>query len=47
MKSLTARVDTLRAAQSQYLLFEQMGVLVYALNTSGLAAPGSSQHDTR
>jgi hypothetical protein len=46
MKSLTARVDTLRAAQSQYLLFEQMGVLVYALNTSGLAVPGSSQHDT-
>jgi hypothetical protein len=46
IKSLTARVDTLRAAQSQYLLFEQMGVLVYALNTSGLAVPGSSQHDT-
>jgi hypothetical protein len=37
-KSLTARIDTLRAAQSQYLLFEQMGVLVYALNASGLAA---------
>jgi hypothetical protein len=46
IKSLTARVDTLRAAQSQYLLFEQMGVLVYALNASGLAAAGSSQHDT-
>ena len=45
-KSLTARIDTLRAAQSQYLLFEQMGVLVYALNASGLAASGSSQHDT-
>jgi hypothetical protein len=45
-KALTARIDTLRAAQSQYLLFEQMGVLVYALNASGLAAPGSSQHDT-
>jgi hypothetical protein len=45
-KSLTARIDTLRAAQSQYLLFEQMGVLVYALNASGLAAAGSSQHDT-
>jgi hypothetical protein len=27
-------------------LFEQMGVLVYALNASGLAAAGSSQHDT-
>ncbi len=45
-KSLTARIDTLRAAQSQHLLFEQMGVLVYALNASGLAAAGSSQHDT-
>lgn len=45
-KSLSARIDTLRAAQSQYLLFEQMGVLVYALNASGLAAAGSSQHDT-
>lgn len=45
-KSLTARIDTLRAAQSQYLLFEQMGVLVYALNASGLAAAGSSQYDT-
>jgi hypothetical protein len=45
-KSLTARIDNLRAAQSQYLLFEQMGVLVYALNASGLAAAGSSQHDT-
>ena len=45
-KSLTARIDTLRAAPSQYLLFEQMGVLVYALNASGLAAAGSSQHDT-
>jgi hypothetical protein len=45
-KALTARIDTLRAAQSQYLLFEQMGVLVYALNASGLAAAGSSQHDT-
>jgi hypothetical protein len=46
VKSLTARIDTLRGAQSQYLLFEQMGVLVYALNASGLAAAGSSQHDT-
>jgi hypothetical protein len=45
-KSLTARIDTLRSAQSQYLLFEQMGVLVYALKASGLAAAGSSQHDT-
>ena len=45
-KLLTARIETLRSAQSQYLLFEQMGVLVYALNASGLAAAGSSQHDT-
>jgi hypothetical protein len=45
-KSLTARIETLRSAQSQYLLFEQMGVLVYALNASGLAAAGSSEHDT-
>jgi hypothetical protein len=45
-KTLTSRIETLREAQSQYLLFEQMGVLVYALNASGLAAAGSSQHDT-
>jgi hypothetical protein len=45
-KTLASRIDTLRSAQSQYLLFEQMGVLVYALNASGLAAAGSSQHDT-
>jgi hypothetical protein len=45
-KTLTARIETLREAQSQYLLFEQMGVLVYALNASGLAAAASSQHDT-
>jgi hypothetical protein len=45
-KVLTSRIETLRAAQSQYLLFEQMGVLVYALNATGMAAEGSPQRDT-
>jgi hypothetical protein len=45
-KTLTARIDNLRSAQSQYLLFEQMGVLVYALNTTGVAATGTSQQST-
>ena len=37
-KTLAARIDNLRAAQSQYLLFQQMGVLVYALNATGVAS---------
>jgi hypothetical protein len=45
-KTLAARIDNLRAAQSQYLLFQQMGVLVYALNTTGVASGGSSQETT-
>ncbi len=45
-KILTGRIETLRAAQSQYLLFEQMGVLIYALNATGMSAEGSSQRDT-
>jgi hypothetical protein len=45
-KALGARIDMLRSAQSQYLLFEQMGVLIYALNAKGMAAEGSNQHDT-
>ena len=45
-KTLAARIDNLRAAQSQYLLFQQMGVLVYALNATGVAAGGSSQETT-
>ena len=45
-KTLAARIDNLRAAQSQYLLFQQMGVLVYALNATGVATGGSSQATT-
>ena len=45
-KLVSARIDNLRAAQSQYLLFQQMGVLVYALNATGVAAAGSSQATT-
>ena len=44
-RTLTARIDNLRAAQSQYLLFEQMGALVYALNATA-AAGGSAQAET-
>jgi hypothetical protein len=45
-KVVASRIDTLRNAQSQYLLFEQMGVLIYALNATGLGAPGTPQRDT-
>ena len=45
-KTLSARIDNLRAAQSQYLLFQQMGVLVYALDATGVATGGSSQETT-
>ncbi len=45
-KTVSARIDNLRAAQSQYLLFQQMGVLVYALNATGVAASGTSQETT-
>lgn len=45
-KTVSARIDNLRAAQSQYLLFQQMGVLVYALSATGVAAGGSSQETT-
>jgi len=45
-KTLTARIDNLRNAQSQYLLFEQMGVLVYALNATGVAGTAASQQST-
>jgi hypothetical protein len=45
-KTLSARIDNLRAAQSQYLMFQQMGVLVYALNVTGVASGGSSQETT-
>jgi len=45
-KTLAARIDNLRAAQAQYLLFQQMGVLVYALNATGVASGGSSQETT-
>ncbi len=45
-KTVSARIDNVRAAQSQYLLFQQMGVLVYALSATGVAAGGSSQETT-
>lgn len=45
-RTLAARIDNLRAAQSQYLLFQQMGVLVYALDATGVAAGGSAQGAT-
>ncbi len=45
-KTVSARIDNLRAAQSQYLLFQQMGTLVYALSATGVAAGGSSQETT-
>ncbi len=45
-KTLTARIDNLRNAQSQYLLFQQIGALVFALNTTGVASGGTSQETT-
>ena len=45
-KMLTSRIETLRSAQSQYLLFEQIGMLVYALNATSSLAEGSNQRAT-
>ena len=45
-KTFASRADVLRQAQSQYLLFEQMGVLIYALNATGVGAPGTPQGET-
>jgi len=46
LKALSARIDDLRAWQSQYLMFEQIGALVLALDVTGAATPGSNQHHT-
>lgn len=46
VKALTARIENLRNAQSQYLLFQQMGVLVYALDAAGVAAKDTAQATT-
>ena len=45
-KTLTARIETLRGAQTQYLTFQQIGVLVYALNAAGMAGESASQRET-
>ena len=45
-KTLAARIDNLRNAQSQYLLFQQMGQLVFALDVAGVASNGASQQTT-
>ena len=45
-KILVARIETLRGAQSQYLTFQQIGVLVYALNAVGMTSDGSNQRET-
>lgn len=45
-KALAARIETLRGAQSQYLLFEQVGVLIYAINATGMLPEGSNQRGT-
>lgn len=45
-RTIAGRIENLRASQSQYLLFEQIGALVYALDTAGVAAAASSQRET-
>ena len=45
-KDTVAKIDTLKNAQAQYLLFQQQTSLVYALNSVGFAAtdgPGRTQ----
>ena len=45
-KTIAARIDNLRNAQSQYLLFQQMGQLVFALDVAGVASNATSQQST-
>ena len=45
-KRATTHIETLRSAQSQYLLFEQLGALIYAINATGTIADGGSQNHT-
>ena len=45
-KTMTSRIEKLRQAQSQHLMFEQMGALIYLLAATSPAAEGSSQRAT-
>jgi hypothetical protein len=45
-KTTAARLENLRGWQSQYLMFEQIGALVTALDVTGSAAPDSTQSHT-
>jgi hypothetical protein len=45
-RDLVTKIDTLKTAQSQYILFQQQGALVQALNASGFGAEGSQQRVT-
>lgn len=44
-KDLSADIDTLKNAQAQYLMFQQQGALIYALNVSGLSGQQGNQKD--
>jgi hypothetical protein len=44
-KDLAADIDTLKSAQAQYLMFQQQGALIYALNVAGLSSAAGNQRD--
>lgn len=44
-KDLGAKIDAIRVAKSQYILFQQQGALIQALYAAGLAAEGGAQRD--
>lgn len=44
-KDITGDIDTLKNAQAQYLMFQQQGALIYALNVSGIGAQQGNQKD--
>jgi hypothetical protein len=44
-KDYAADIDTLKNAQAQYLMFQQQGALIYALNVSGMTSQQGNQRD--
>jgi hypothetical protein len=44
-KDVTADIDTLKNAQAQYLMFQQQGAMIYALNAGGIGVSQGNQKD--
>src|SRR5262245_31973957 len=42
-KQAAADIETLKSAQAQYLMFQQQGALIFALNAGGVASTNENQ----